>query len=162
MSSGSLAAAIIADNPLTGVGFLEYESALPRYGGERAFNLGHPDGATANANNQILQTLTDAGVPGLLAFAVLMFCAARLLRELGAQSQDRFLATFFLGAFVWLLAQICGNQAAVWVVPGSYVARFLWIILGMGVAVAKLLPSPRTQILTDPQTDRAQTSLVSA
>ena len=162
MASGRLAAAMIADHPMTGVGYMEYESALPRYGGERAFNLAHPDGATANANNQILQTLADAGVPGLLAFGALIFCAARLLHGLGAQSQDRFLATFFLGAFVWLLAQVCGNQAAVWLVPGSYVARFLWIILGTGVAVAKLMQSPRPRPLLDARTDRPQASLVSA
>ena len=162
MASGSFAVAMISDNPLTGVGYLGYESALARYGGERAFNLAHPDGATGNANNQILQVLADAGVPGLCAFGWLIFCAARLLRELSKQSDDRFLATFFLGAFVWLLAQVLGNQTAVWLLPGSYVARFLWIMVGTGVAVAKLLPSERLQPSPDAQTDRPQTSLVSA
>ncbi|MEA3213640.1 MAG: O-Antigen ligase [Chthoniobacter sp.] len=141
MASVRLAGAMIADNPLTGVGYMGYEPALARYGGEKFFQLAHPDGATANANNQFLQSLTDAGLPGLLAFGWLIVAAARLLRELAAQTGDRFLATFYLGAFLWLLAQVFGNLAAAWLIPSSYVARLLWIILGTGIAVTKLMPS---------------------
>ncbi len=162
VATGSMAAAMIADNLFTGVGYLQYESALGRYGGERVFNLSRSDGATANANNQILQCLADAGVPGLVAFGWLAFCAARLLRGLGAQRHDRLLGTFFLAAFLWLLAQIFGNQAAVWLVPGSYVARFLWIILGTGIAVARLLPSSQTEISPDVESDRSEPVLTSA
>lgn len=160
VASGSLAVKMIEENPLSGVGFMGYESALARYGGDREFDLNHPDGATGNANNQFLQTLADAGVPGLLVFGTLMLFAARLLRDLGAQGDDRFLATFFLGAYVWLLAQILGNQAAVWLVPGSYVARFLWIVLGVGVAVARLLPEARSQTAAEVSADHSRVSLV--
>ena len=140
-ASAGLAVAMLADNLATGVGYMGYEAALARYGGEKFFDLAHPDGGTANANNQILQSLTDAGVPGFLACVGLIVCAARLLRAAGAQCGDRFLATFYLGAFLWLLTQAFGNQAAVWLTPASYVARMLWIILGTAVAVTKLLPA---------------------
>ncbi|MGH9720957.1 MAG: hypothetical protein ACRD8O_12145 [Bryobacteraceae bacterium] len=43
---------MIADNPLLGVGYLGYQPALERDGGDRFFDLGRLDGATANANNQ--------------------------------------------------------------------------------------------------------------
>ncbi len=162
VASGRLGVAMILDNPMTGVGYTGYQWALGRYGGERAYDLALSSGATTNANNQLIQTMTDAGLPGLLAFVWLMFCAARLLHGLGVQSHDRFLAIFYLAGFLWLLTQVLGNQAAVWLVPSSYVARFLWIILGTGVAVAKLLPAAGRHLVPEAEPDRPQTSLVSA
>ncbi len=153
---------MIADNPLGGVGYMGYEPALAKYRGEKFFDLAHPDGATANANNQFLQSLTDAGLPGLLAFAWLVICAARLLRELAGRCEDRFLATFYRGGFIWLLAQVFGNLAAVWLIPSSYVARFLWIILGTGTAVMKLMPSTAPLLSPDSASARPQAPLVPA
>jgi O-antigen ligase len=135
---------MILDNPVLGVGYMGYERALEGYGGDAYFDLHHPDGGTANANNQILQALTDGGVVGLLAFAVLIIVAARLFLQVAARSEDRFLSTYYLAAFLWLLTQVFGNLAAVWLTPGSYIARLLWIILGIGVALAQLLPEPRS------------------
>jgi O-antigen ligase len=143
-ASAKLAAAMIVDNPLLGVGYMGYERALQQYGGDAYFDLERPDGGTANANNQILQALTDGGIVGLLAFAVLITLAARLFLQVAARSEDRFLSTYYLAAFLWLLTQVFGNLAAVWLTPGSYVARLLWIILGIGVALARLLPEPRS------------------
>ncbi len=74
-----LAGRMIADNPLLGVGYMGYERALEKYGGGEYFDLAHPDGATANANNQIAQSLADAGVLGLIAFLGVVFAAGRLL-----------------------------------------------------------------------------------
>jgi O-antigen ligase len=143
-ASAKLAGAMILDNPVLGVGYMGYERALEGYGGDAYFDLHHPDGGTANANNQILQALTDGGVVGLLAFAVLIIVAARLFLQVAARSEDRFLSTYYLAAFLWLLTQVFGNLAAVWLTPGSYIARLLWIILGIGVALARLLPEPRS------------------
>jgi O-antigen ligase len=143
-ASAKLAGAMILDNPVLGVGYMGYERALEGYGGDAYFDLHHPDGGTANANNQILQALTDGGVVGLLAFAVLIIVAARLFLQVAARSEDRFLSTYYLAAFLWLLTQVFGNLAAVWLTPGSYIARLLWIILGIGVALAQLLPEPRS------------------
>lgn len=152
-----LAGPMILDNPFLGVGYMGYEQALARYGGEKYFELGIPDGATANANNQILQSLTDSGIFGLLAFAALVVCAARLFLRIATRSEDRFLRTFYLAAFLWLLAQVFGNQTAVWLNPSSFTARLLWISLGIAVALARLLPmsaqrpSPSNATPVEPQ-----------
>lgn len=141
LATATLAGAMIADNPLLGVGYMGYEPVLAHYGGARLFDLAHPDGGMANANNQILQALTDSGVCGLLAVAALIVCAARLLRRVAGRCEDQFVSTFFLSAFIWLLALVFGNLAAVWLNPSSFIARFFWIILGAAVAVQRLLPA---------------------
>jgi O-antigen ligase len=138
-ASSKLATAMILDHPLLGVGYMGYERALEQYGGDAYFDLEHL-GGTANANNQILQALTDGGIVGLLAFAVLITVAARLFLRVAARSEDRFLSTYYLAAFLWLLTQVFGNLAAVWLTPASFVARLLWVSLGVAVAVARLLP----------------------
>lgn len=145
LASAKLATAMILDNPVLGVGYMGYEAALARYGGDRFFDLSKPDGATANANNQILQTLTDAGVLGLLALGALLFCAARLLWSVAKNSDSRLVGTFHLAAFLWLLTLMLGNLAAAWLLPSSYIARFLWIILGTAVAVARLRAEPAVE-----------------
>jgi len=144
LANAKLAGAMLADNPLLGVGYMGYQTALPRYGGEKFFDLAHHDGGTANANNQFFQTVTDAGMLGLIATGALLFCAARVLLSVAKRTGDRFLSTFYLAAFIWLLAQIFGNLAAVWLIPSSFVARFLWITLGIAVAIQKLLPDETT------------------
>ena len=141
MANAKLAGAMLTDNPLLGVGYMGYEAVLAHYGGAKFFDLTHHNGGTANANNQFLQALTDAGLLGLIATGALVFCAARLLLRLARRSEDRFLSKFYIAALLWLLSQVFGNLAAVWLIPSSYIARFLWIILGIGVAVQKLLAS---------------------
>ena len=140
-ASSKLAAKMILDNPLLGVGYMGYERTLAKYGGDAHFDLQHPDGGTANANNQILQALTDSGIPGLLAFAGLVFCAARLFYRIAAWNSDRFLSAAYLAAFLWLLTQLFGNLAAVWLNPASFVTRLLWVLLGVAVAMTRLLPA---------------------
>lgn len=152
--TAKLAGAMIADNPLLGVGYMGYEAALAHYGGGKFFDLDHPDGGTANANNQILQALTDSGLCGLLAFAALVVCAARLFLRIAAGAADPFLSTFFLAAFIWLLAQVFGNLAAVWLNPSSFIARLLWISLGIAVAVARLLPVTEGRFATGQTANR--------
>jgi O-antigen ligase len=142
-----MAGRMIVDNPVLGVGYMGYERALEKYGGEEYFDLAHPDGATANANNQIAQSLADAGVLGLVALLGVVFAAGRLLLRV-ARCEDQFVSTFFLAAFLWLLAQLLGNLAAVWLNPSAFVARLLWVTLGLAVAARRILrvtgPQPAT------------------
>ncbi|MDQ3621043.1 MAG: O-antigen ligase family protein [Verrucomicrobiota bacterium] len=158
LDSATLAGEMIADNPLLGVGYMGYLPALPYYGGAKVFNLERPDGGQANANNQILQALTDAGVAGLLASGLFFFYAARLLFTVAARSPDPFFSTFYLAAFIWLLTQLLANLATAWLVPGSFVARFLWILLGIALAVERLLPqlARRKAELAEPGCPQAQ------
>lgn len=138
-ASAQLAGAMFTDNPILGVGYMGYERALERYGGGKYFDLEHPDGATANANNQLLQSLADGGLLGLAAFLLLIAASTRLLLRL-ARCGDPLIGTFFLAAAIWLLAQLFGNLAAVWLNPSAFVARFLWVILGLATAAGRLLP----------------------
>jgi hypothetical protein len=142
-----MAGRMIVDNPVLGVGYMGYERVLEKYGGEEYFDLAHPDGATANANNQIAQSLADAGVLGLVALLGVVFAAGRLLLRV-ARCEDQFVSTFFLAAFLWLLAQLLGNLAAVWLNPSAFVARLLWVTLGLAVAARRILPATGPQPAT--------------
>ena len=138
LDSARMAGAMILDNPLLGVGYMGYQQVLERYGGKKFFDLSKPDGATANANNQVLQALADSGVPGLAALVGLIFCAGRSLLRIAVRRDAPFFSTFYLAAFLWLLALVFGNLTAVWLLP-SFGARLLWILLGVSVALPRLL-----------------------
>jgi O-antigen ligase len=137
IASGTMAKKMFEENPFTGVGYMGYERALFHYGGEEFFNLAKLDGGTANANNQFLQTLSDAGLPGIAAFTLLMFAITRRL-WLTARRGDPFFGPFYLGAFLWVLTMIFGNLAAIWINP-SYISRIMWIVTGSAIAVGRLL-----------------------
>jgi hypothetical protein len=141
-ASATLALRMFTDNPLTGVGFMGYNAALERYGGKEFFSLAKVDGGSANANNQWLQVLTDSGMPGLCAFIGVVAAAATLFLRISRRCDDPWLRPGFRAACIWLLAQAFGNLAAVWLVPSSYIARFLWVLLGIAVAVGRLIPKP--------------------
>ncbi len=108
---------MILDNPLFGVGYMGYQPSLERYGGNQFFDLSKSDGGSANANNQVLQTLTDSGLPGLVAFVGLVFCMGRSFRNIAARRDERFFSAFYRGALIWLLALVFGCLAAVWLLP---------------------------------------------
>ena len=156
LASATMAGRMIADNPVLGVGYMGFESALEHYGGGEFFNLTRHDGATANTNNQLLQTFTDSGILGIFAYVLLMFSAARLFWSVATRWEDPFLRTFFLGAFIWLISQLFGNQAAVWLVPSSYVTRILWLLLGIAVALEQRVPR-KSSIQTEPAQIEAAT-----
>jgi O-antigen ligase len=138
LDSGRAAVAMILDNPLFGVGYMGYQQSLERYGGNQFFDLSNPDGGTANANNQVLQTLTDSGLPGLVVFVGLVFCVGRSFRNIAARRDEPFFSAFYRGALFWLLALVFGNLSAVWLLP-SFAEIVLWILLGISVALPRLL-----------------------
>jgi hypothetical protein len=149
LASTRMAKTMFLSNPLSGVGFMGYPLALERYGGARYFDLAKIDGGSANANNQLLQSLTDSGVFGLLALVGIIVSAGRLFLKISARCENALLRIFFRASFVWLLAQVFGNLAAVWLVPSSYVARFLWVLLGIAVAAGRLLPRPEASLFRE-------------
>ena len=160
LDSARAAGSMILDNPLLGVGYMGYRRSLERYGGEKLFDLSKHDGATANANNQVLQTLTDSGLPGLVAFAGLMFFAGRSFLRIAARQDEPFFSAFYLAAFIWLLALVFGNLAAVWLLP-SFGALVLWILLGVSVALPRLL-AERSQEDARESSEPAETELAVA
>ena len=137
VANATLAFAMIERHPVFGVGFMGYQAALASVGGAKYFDVTKRDGGTANANNQILQTLCDGGLAGFLAFLAVIAVAVRLCWRIAARSEDRFVQAFYLGALVWLIAEFFGNQGAVWLIPSSYVARLIWVIAGVGAALER-------------------------
>ena len=146
MRSAALALAIIEDNPVLGVGFQGYESAIVRYGGAFAFNLDRPDGATANANSQILQVLTDGGVLAALAFLALVWASLKTLWGAAQLSEEPLIRGFFLGASLWLVGEVVGNLTACWILPSSFQARLLWICAGLAVGLREVTAKPRLRM----------------
>ncbi len=148
MVSTKLGGRIIMDNPILGVGFMGYAHALPKYGARQYFDPQKPDGGSANANNQLLQSLCDAGMIGLFATGVFIAAMAAAFRRAEAATDDALLRMIFRASFIWLLALVFGNQAAVWLIPSSYVARLIWVLLGFAVAVQRLAPRPEAPALS--------------
>ncbi|MGH9257333.1 MAG: O-antigen ligase family protein [Vicinamibacterales bacterium] len=149
IDSARSAVAMILDNPLFGVGYMGYERSLERYGGDQFFDLSKPSGSTANANNQVLQTLTDSGLPGLVVFVGLIVSVGRSFLTIAARHDEPFFSAFYLGALIWLLALAFGNLGAVWLLP-SFGEILLWILLGISVALPRLLAkqTPREGVRT--------------
>lgn len=133
-----VALAMIDDNLWTGVGFMGFRLSVERYGGRDFFDLDVPDGATANANNQILQSLADAGIVGLIGLAALVYCAARVLCRAARRAGDPLLTAFLWAVFLWLLAQAFGNLASTWLTPSSFVGLLFWIGGGVALGVERL------------------------
>ena len=158
LASASVAQAMILDNPMLGVGYLGYQTVLDRYGGAKVFNLEKLDGSTANANNQFLQALTDSGLSGFAAFILLIFCAARSLLKVAMHREEAFVSTLYLAAFLWLLSQVFGNLAAVWLIP-SFGARLLWLLLGIGVAASRLLTESESREPAPAQSAASETQV---
>lgn len=142
MVSTRFAARVILDNPVFGVGFMGFANALPSYGARQYFDLAKADGGRANANNQFLQSLCDAGMIGLFATGIFITAMASSFLRAETRSDDPLLRTLFRSSFIWLLALVFGDQAAVWLIPSSYIARILWVLLGLAIAVQRLAPQP--------------------
>jgi O-antigen ligase len=84
--------AVIRRHPLTGVGLGAFETAYPIYARDKGM-----EGVVAEAHNDYLQVVADAGLPG--AALALWFIVA-LFRAIGrgVRSRDRLLAGLALGA----------------------------------------------------------------
>lgn len=138
-ATAKVALAMIEDNLFTGVGFMGFSAVAERYGAGDYFELDRPHGATANANNQVLQSLADAGIAGLLALVLLVFTAVRLFHRVAVRTRDPMVSVFFWAAMLWLLSQLFGNLAATWLTPASFVGIVTWICIGLAVGVERLL-----------------------
>jgi O-Antigen ligase len=138
-ATAKIAFAMIEDNLFTGVGFMGFSAVADRYGAGDYFDPDKPDGGTANANNQVLQSLADAGIAGPLSLVLLIFTATRLFHRVAVRTRDPIVSVFFWAAMLWLLSQLFGNLAATWLTPASFVGIITWICIGLAVGVERLL-----------------------
>jgi O-antigen ligase len=145
---------VFAESPLVGVGYTGFRlraierGAIPRFVremGRYARNF------TTNASNQVLQTATDAGILGVVALGLLFFELLRALRA-AARVADPATSELLFAAYIWLWALIVGNQAAAWLLPGSFIAYLLWTCAAAAVvtlhgrrAPADAAPAPAAE-----------------
>lgn len=128
--SMSIAINVFQDNLLMGVGFNGFHFFTEPYEGLfKKFSQNY----VANANNQYLQVATDAGIIGLIAFFFLLERFLHILKLAGEDNEP-----WFTSGRAWLISLLVGNQAAVWLNPGSLVSYFLWMLLAIAAAKVRL------------------------
>jgi len=126
---------VFAESPAVGVGYTGYRLRAVEKGAITRFvsQLGHYSTVfTTNASNQLLQTATDAGVGGVVALGLLFFQLLRALRT-AARWADPATSELLFAAYFWMLALIVGNQAAVWLLPGSFIAYLQWLCAAVAI-----------------------------
>ena len=132
--TAGLALDVVREHPFLGIGFLAFS--------QRAFDAGaailfvqqsgldsFSNGFIANASNQYLETLLDAGIPGLIGLAVLLLASVRALLSAVATASPQS-RTFLLAGAAWVLGLAVGNQTAVWLLPGSLLALIFCVLIG--------------------------------
>lgn len=141
----TLAVRVFLDNFLLGVGFTGFRFAAFEYGAEALFSqqLYFAPAFIATAGNQFLQVATDAGLLGLVAFVWMARSFLQALKR--AQGSVASPLREFMGAgHLWLLSLLIGNQTAAWLLPGSIISYFVWIMLGIATVAMALARRPRT------------------
>lgn len=127
---------IFGDNPLIGVGYLGFNSLSDEYGFWKYFKPGADVERSAyTANNQLIQTATDAGIFGTLAFLALFATIVRNCRRarMQASGEDRH---ELVSIESWLAAILIGNQAAVWLLPSAATGYFVFVAAAISERVA--------------------------
>jgi O-antigen ligase len=133
--TASIALRVFVDNIFTGVGFTGFRYIALDYGAVEMMSkeLGSfAPNFIATAGNQYLQVATDGGIIALVIFIWMLVVFGLNLRraELCTFGEQR--ASFAAG-YLWLLSLAIGNQSAAWMLPGSLISYFLWILLGLSI-----------------------------
>jgi O-antigen ligase len=122
---------MLNDYPLTGIGLGQVDPVLHRVYAP-AFLA--PDQVVPHAHNLLLDYALELGVPGAVAFALLIGgCVRHCLRAI--QSVEVWLFWTGLGLLLGLLAfMVFGLTDAI--APGARGGLALWAVLGLGAALA--------------------------
>jgi hypothetical protein len=135
---------VFAESPLVGVGYTGFRAkSLEHHAVQRFLHQlgGYAPNFTTNTSNQLLQTATDAGVPGLLVLLFLFHGLLRTLLDAGRRAPPES-AGLLLAGYFWLWSLILGNQAAAWLLPGSYISYLLWILLAVAIVAGRAAHPP--------------------
>lgn len=139
--SMTLGLAMFATSPVAGVGFSGFREHV--WNLDTAVNLNAlPEGLIVSANNQIVQTLVDAGLLGFVALSILVVVIlVRLSRAMKSVSGDELVDLRWLWSAVIGIA--IGNQSAVWIFPDSLIGYLFFLAAGLGYGALRLrYPSP--------------------
>jgi len=126
-----VAMAMFEDHPLTGVGAENYDATYVPY----ALRLNVPS-AAPRSHDLYLQVAAETGVPGLLTFGAAMVLAwLALLRRRAAAlaTGDGAINGLTTACLLALIAYLVGSVF----LPSAY-PRYLWVIVGLGMAAARL------------------------
>ncbi len=137
-----VAMAMFEDHPLTGVGAENYGATYFPY----ALRLNVPS-AAARSHDLYLQVAAETGVPGLLTFgaAMVLACAALLRRRAAALAAgDRTVDGLATACLLALAAYLVGSVF----LPSAY-PRYLWVIVGLGMAAARLAARAEQRVVID-------------
>jgi hypothetical protein len=119
-------------SPLYGLGFtgLRHSFADYSWAAPTGLSMQNIELALQTSNNQILQILVDAGLVGLVCYAVLMKSSLMLLWQTSERA-DFSCRPFAKAVWVWVVALLIGNQSTSWLVPNSFIGHLLWVALGL-------------------------------
>ncbi|HEU5137309.1 MAG TPA: O-antigen ligase family protein [Steroidobacteraceae bacterium] len=138
--SFNVAADIIANHPVAGVGLNGFTAVADNIGAEAFFVGRFNTNFIVNAANQTLQTLTDAGIFGFTAFVV--FCVLLYKRLSWAANHSPVDRPAFRAYQIWLVGILIGNQTAVWMQPISPVSMCLFFVGGLALAASRIAARP--------------------
>jgi len=133
----SLALRSIREDPLAGVGLGAFrETVLTMDGVEEPKNLAD----IGHAHNIFLQVALDVGIPGLVAYLVLLTLCTRLAWEIRSRSRDPGVHSLALGLWAGLFAiHIFGLSDAI--ALGSKAGVFFWWNLALVVSLHRVTVS---------------------
>jgi O-antigen ligase len=127
-----LALEIIREHPVTGVGLRGFSDAAAALVPDSLSSGLYTTDQISTTQNQLLQTLCDAGALGLASLGLLILAALALLNR-GANSPGPA-AEAFRGYQVWLIGMVIANQSGVWLISFSIILLLLFTVLGLALA----------------------------
>jgi O-antigen ligase len=142
MASLNVALAIFESNPVVGVGYYGFRSNAWSHNPTMFFDQ-FDEHYLGTVPNQYLQTVTDAGLLGLLTLLVLLWAVVRLLVDAAHDNSSR--TTEFCGLSAWAIGLLIGNQSAAWLLPYSVVGHIFFVIAGLAVAQRRLKSQGRAR-----------------
>jgi hypothetical protein len=125
-------------NILTGVGYSGFRFAALEYNPESLFAT-FVENVITNTSNQLIQVATDAGLPGLIVFILLMVSCYSTLKSAETSAPYELKDTFTAGR-IWLVSLLIGNQTAVWMLQGSMITYLFWILIAMAAVSTMICP----------------------
>lgn len=142
---------VYLDYPILGVGYLGFNRLSDAYNFYQYLSFGSDaQRGMYTAQNQYVQTATDAGTPGLLLLLIFLLT---LLNEhtRGRSLANRLDKLDLLCSSAWIIAMALGNQAAVWILPATVTSYFFFLMMGLSLSLIRmqdqrLLPISSTQI----------------